>query len=291
MKFFSIIFSLLIILTSSQTLSQSLSNSSENLFTEGSKNINNNAEELVDGMEEALSETKNAIEKTVNELSEEIEEEMNNTAETIENVSTPAKAANENNQETSGKLENTIILTLNSGPVIIELKPEVAPNHVARIKQLTRDGFYDGVVFHRVIDGFMAQTGDPDGTGRGGSGQKLEAEFNDEEHIRGTVSMARAADPNSGDSQFFIMFEEAPHLDGNYTVFGQVTSGMELVDGIKKGFGPNGMVSEPDSILTVKVAADVDEENLPAVLKNGGDNATPEDATPVPAEAETDTAS
>ncbi len=153
-------------------------------------------------------------------------------------------------------LENTLYLELKDGRVVIQLMPEVAPNHVKRIKELVRQGFYDGVPFHRVIDGFMAQTGDPTGTGTGGSGTKIDAEFNAEKHVRGTVAMARAADPNSADSQFFIVFQEAPHLDGNYTAFGKVTEGMELVDKIKKGSGPNGMVSDPDKIIKLKVAAD-----------------------------------
>ncbi len=153
-------------------------------------------------------------------------------------------------------LENTLYMELKDGRVVVQLLPEGAPNHVKRIKELVRQGFYDGVPFHRVIDGFMAQTGDPTGTGTGGSGQKLDAEFNSEKHVRGTVSMARAADPNSADSQFFIMLEEAPHLDGNYTAFGKVIEGMEFVDKIKKGSGANGMVSEPDKIVKLKVAAD-----------------------------------
>ncbi len=153
-------------------------------------------------------------------------------------------------------LENTLYLDLKDGRVTIELKPELAPNHVKRIKELVRKGFYDGIVFHRVIDGFMAQTGDPTGTGRGGSGQKLNAEFSDAKHLRGTLSMARARDPNSADSQFFIVFKAAPHLDGQYTVWGQVTAGMEFVDNIKRGGGSNGMVSEPDKIVRMQVAAD-----------------------------------
>lgn len=154
-------------------------------------------------------------------------------------------------------LENTLYLDLKDGRVVIKLLPEVAPNHVKRIKELVRQGFYDGVPFHRVIEGFMAQTGDPTGTGTGGSGQKLDAEFNSEKHVRGTVAMARASDPNSADSQFYIMFDEAPHLDGNYTVFGKVVEGMEFVDKIKKGTGPNGMVSEPDKIIKLRVATDI----------------------------------
>ncbi len=158
----------------------------------------------------------------------------------------------------AGDPENTLYLELDSGRVTIELRPDLAPNHVARIKELTRQGFYDGLKFHRVIEGFMAQTGDPRGDGTGGSGQNLKAEFSDAKHLRGTVSMARAANPDSADSQFFIVFSAAPHLDGQYTVWGQVTDGMEHVDGIKRGGGRNGMVDDPDSIVSMKVAADVD---------------------------------
>ena len=153
--------------------------------------------------------------------------------------------------------ENTLHLQLKDGRVVIELRPDVAPNHVARIKELVRQGFYDGVVFHRVIDGFMAQTGDPTGTGMGGSGKKLAAEFNREPHLRGTVSMARASDPNSADSQFFICFQPAPFLDGQYTVWGRVVEGMEFVDAIKRGAPGSGAVSNPDKIVSMKVAADV----------------------------------
>src|SRR6266404_1430981 len=119
--------------------------------------------------------------------------------------------------------ENTLIMQLATGPVTIKLRPDLAPQHVARIKELAREGFYDGVVFHRVIPGFMAQTGDPGGDGTGGSGQKLDAEFSAERHVRGTCSMARAASPNSADSQFFICLAAAPHLDRQYTVWGKVT--------------------------------------------------------------------
>jgi len=148
--------------------------------------------------------------------------------------------------------ENTLLMETTQGPVIIEMKPDLAPTHVARIKELVRDGFYDGIVFHRVIDGFMAQTGCPQGTGTGGSGQKLKAEFSNEKHKRGTCSMARAMDPNSGDSQFFICFTDAPWLDGQYTVWGEVLEGMDNVDKIKRGEP----VSDPDKIVSVKVAAD-----------------------------------
>lgn len=154
--------------------------------------------------------------------------------------------------------ENTLYMDLDYGRVVIELDPKVAPNHVKRIKELTRQGFYDGVKFHRVIPGFMAQTGDPTGTGMGGSGKKLKAEFNKTPHVRGTVSMARAMDPNSADSQFFICFDDARFLDGQYTVFGKVVSGMEYVDMIKAGTSANnGAVANPDIIVKMQVAADV----------------------------------
>jgi peptidylprolyl isomerase len=148
--------------------------------------------------------------------------------------------------------ENTLILEITHGPVVIEMLPSVAPNHVARIKELAREGFYDGVVFHRVIDGFMAQTGDPTGTGMGGSGKKLKAEFNGTSHERGVVSMARSQDPNSGDSQFFICFDDATFLDRQYTAWGRVIEGMENVDKIKRGEP----VSNPDKIISARVAAD-----------------------------------
>ena len=155
--------------------------------------------------------------------------------------------------------ENMIYLELKDGRVVIETLPELAPNHVARIKELVRQGFYDGIVFHRVIDGFMAQTGDPTGDGTGGSGKKLDAEFSTEPHIRGIVSMARAQDPNSADSQFFIVFDDATFLDRQYTVWGRVIEGMELVDNIKKGHSQTGAVDDPDKIISMKVAADADQ--------------------------------
>ncbi len=154
--------------------------------------------------------------------------------------------------------ENTLYLYLPSGRVVIQMLPNIAPRHVARIKELTRKGFYDGLTFHRVIPGFMAQTGDPQGDGSGGSGHELNAEFSKVQHIRGTVSMARATDPNSADSQFFICFAPAPFLDGQYTVWGQVVSGMEFVDKIKAGSQyNNGAVSNPTRIVHMKVATDV----------------------------------
>ncbi|TAD89049.1 MAG: peptidylprolyl isomerase [Alphaproteobacteria bacterium] len=153
-------------------------------------------------------------------------------------------------------LENRLYLELDHGRVVIDLRPDLAPNHVARIKELAREGYYDGIVFHRVIADFMAQTGCPKGNGTGGSGKKLKAEFSDAPHIRGTCSMARTADPNSADSQWFICFGTTPHLNGQYTVWGQVVDGMEAVDKIKKGSGGNGAVNDPDRILSLSVAAD-----------------------------------
>jgi peptidylprolyl isomerase len=155
--------------------------------------------------------------------------------------------------------ENTIVMELKTGPVTIALRPDLAPNHVARIKELARAGFYDGVVFHRVIPGFMAQTGDPTGTGSGGSDlPDLKQEFSKESHVRGTVSAARTSDPNSANSQFFICFDEAPWLDRQYTVWGQVVDGMDHIDAIKKGGEHNnGAISgAPDKIVKMRVAAD-----------------------------------
>lgn len=147
--------------------------------------------------------------------------------------------------------ENIAHLELKDGTVTITLRPDLAPQHVARIKQLVSEGFYDGLPFHRVIPGFMAQTGCPQGTGYGGSGTKLPAEFTDTPFKRGTLGMARAMDPNSGDSQFFITFGETPHLDGEYTVWGEVTEGMELIDAIAVGEPP----ANPDKIIKFSLAA------------------------------------
>jgi len=157
--------------------------------------------------------------------------------------------------------ENTIYMDLKDGRVIIKLRPDLAPKHVERIKKLTREGFYDGVVFHRVIRGFMAQTGDPTGTGMGGSQYPdLPAEFTNTPHETGTLSMARSRSPHSANSQFFIVFKKAAHLDGQYTVFGQVVDGMEYVHKIKKGSSyENGKVTNPDKIIRMQVAADVKE--------------------------------
>jgi peptidylprolyl isomerase len=150
------------------------------------------------------------------------------------------------------KPEDTLIIETTKGKVTVEMRPDLAPQHVARIKELARQHFYDGVPFHRVIDGFMAQTGDPTGTGTGGSGKKLKAEFNTEPHTRGAVSMARAQSPDSADSQFFICFDDATFLDRNYTVWGRVIDGMENVDKINRGEPPR----SPDKILSVRVGSD-----------------------------------
>ena len=155
-------------------------------------------------------------------------------------------------------LENTLYMDLKDGRVVIEMRPDLAPNHVKRIKELVRQHFYDGVVFHRVIEDFMAQTGDPTGTGSGGSGQKINAEFSKEPHVRGILSMARPGDVNGADSQFFIVLADSNYLDGQYTVWGKVTQGMEFVDKIKKGDKyNNGKVTNPDKIIKIQVAADV----------------------------------
>ncbi len=149
--------------------------------------------------------------------------------------------------------ENTILMETTKGAVTIRLRPDLAPGHVERIKELAREGFYDGIVFHRVIDGFMAQAGCPNGTGTGGSDKPdLKAEFNDEKHVRGTCSMARTSAPNSANSQFFICFADAPFLNRQYTVWGEVIEGMDAIDQLKRGEP----VRDPDSIVSMKVAAD-----------------------------------
>jgi peptidylprolyl isomerase len=153
--------------------------------------------------------------------------------------------------------ENTLLLELKDGMVTIELRPDLAPKHVARIKELVREGFYDGLTFHRVIGGFMAQGGDPDGNGTGGSGQNIPAEFSEEPHVRGTLSMARSQNPDSADSQFFIVLARSQFLDGQYTVWGKVTDGMEFVGKIKRGDkADNGSVDDPDKIISMRIAAD-----------------------------------
>ena len=153
--------------------------------------------------------------------------------------------------------ENTLIMETTKGEVVIELYPDLAPNHVARIKELAREKFYDGLVFHRVIEGFMAQGGDPTGTGTSGSGKNLEAEFSKKKHVRGICSMARSNDPDSADSQFFIVYDEAPWLNGQYTVWGKVIEGMEAVDRFECGEPPD----EPDSIVSMRVLADLEEQD------------------------------
>jgi len=155
--------------------------------------------------------------------------------------------------------ENTLYLQLKDGRVVIEMRPDLAPKHVARIKQLVRQKFYDGLTFHRVIKGFMAQGGDPNGDGTGGSGEYIPAEFSDEPHVRGTLSMARSSNPDSASSQFFIVFAKAAYLDGKYSVWGKVTDGMKFVSNIKRGDeADNGTVVDPDKIISMRVAADVD---------------------------------
>lgn len=177
-------------------------------------------------------------------------------------------------------LENTLYMDLKDGRVVIEMRPDLAPKHVARIKELVRKGFYDGLNFHRVIEGFMAQGGDPTGTGMGGSGQNIPAEFSPEPFARGVVGMARSASPNSADSQFFIMFAETPSLNGQYTVWGKVTSGMEFVDKITRGEPP----ANPDKIIKMTVAADSAKpaaaaaETKPAAAAAEGATATAIDA-------------
>lgn len=167
-----------------------------------------------------------------------------------------------NTKKVINNLENTLYLDLKDGRVVIRMLPEIAPKHVARIKELTRQGFYDGLTFHRVIEGFMAQGGDPTGTGAGGSGVKIPAEFSSKySHKRGVVSMARAQDINSADSQFFIVLANSTYLDGQYTIWGYVVEGMEYVDNIKKG-NPitNGIVKDPDKIIKMSIAIDVEKK-------------------------------
>jgi len=171
-------------------------------------------------------------------------------------MTTPASA-----QQPKLDPENTIYMDLKYGRVVIEMFPDIAPQHVQRIKTLAKQGFYDGTPFHRVIEGFMAQGGDPTGTGTGGSPlPNLPAEFTTRRHfLRGTCGMARTSEPDSANSQFFIMFAPGPSLDGQYTIWGQVVQGIEFVDKIKRGSGPNGMVQNPDRIVHMRVAADVKE--------------------------------
>jgi peptidylprolyl isomerase len=165
---------------------------------------------------------------------------------------TPSDQWNRTERVMAHDPENLLILETSQGRVVVAMRPELAPRHVDRIRKLVREGFYNGVVFHRVIDGFMAQTGDPTGTGTGGSGVKLKAEFSGEPHVRGTVSMARSQSPDSADSQFFICFEDAPWLNSQYTVWGTVVEGMQNIDKIKRGEP----VSDPDQILSAKIMVD-----------------------------------
>ena len=170
-------------------------------------------------------------------------------------------------ETSSGQNQESIFayMQLKDGIVKIRLRPDIAPHHVTRIKELIAKGFYDGLTFHRVIDGFMAQTGDPKGDGTGGSGQNLAAEFSSAPHLRGTVSMARAMNPDSADSQFFIVLAPAPHLDGQYTVWGEVVEGMTFVDNIKKGdLMNNGSVVQPDRIIKMSLTPlDAKQKNTP----------------------------
>lgn len=187
----------------------------------------------------------------------------NGQEENISNEASVSDVGYNNFEDTEmSALEDTIYMDVSSGGrVVIKAFPEKAPNHVARFKELTRQGYYDGVVFHRVIEGFMAQTGDPTGTGSGGSGQNIDAEFNDVHHGRGIVSTARAMDPNSADSQFFIMLADAPHLDGQYTAWGEVVEGMDYIDALTKGSRENnGVVAEADRDSIVKMVVAIDAE-------------------------------
>ena len=156
----------------------------------------------------------------------------------------------------AGDPENTLFLDLEYGRVVIEMRPDLAPKHVTQIKKLVRENFYDGLTFHRVIGGFMAQGGDPNGNGSGGSGVNIPAEFSDEPHVRGTVSMARSSSPDSASSQFFIVFARSKWLDGQYTTWGQVTEGMQFVGKLKRGAPGSGAVDDPDKIIRIQVAAD-----------------------------------
>ena len=173
-------------------------------------------------------------------------------------LATPLNGINMSEAE-AADLSNEVYMDLKYGQVVIQLLPDIAPKMVAHFKELVKEHFYDNTPFHRVIAGFMAQGGDPTGTGTGGSGMgNVPAEFTKTRRfLRGTVGAARTSDPNSADSQFFIMFAPAPSLDGPYTIWGQVVSGMEFVDKIKRGSGSSGMVQNPDRIVHVRVAADV----------------------------------
>ena len=186
---------------------------------------------------------------------------------------TPTQADGHMNTDENEAMDkdNTLYMDIKGGRVVIRMRPDLAPKHVARIKELVREGFYDGLTFHRVIPGFVAQGGDPLGNGTGGSGVNIPAEFSQAKHKRGTVAMARSQNPNSADSQFYIAYADLPSLDGQYTIWGEVTKGMHLVDRIRPGEGANGTVlSKPTIIERMQVAADVDK----------GTGATGVDATP-----------
>jgi peptidylprolyl isomerase len=160
--------------------------------------------------------------------------------------------------------DNVLIVQLKDGPVVIRMRPDLAPNHVKRIKELVRQGFYDGLTFHRVIPGTIAQTGDPKGTGEGGSGQHIKAEFSAEPHVRGTVSMARADNVDSADSQWFICLKADPDFNRRYTVWGRVIRGMEFVNHIEAGDEDSGHVSIPDHIISIRVESDPPKPVAPA---------------------------
>ena len=245
MKLFTLFLALtFVFMNSNESTAQSLVEEGKEVFEKTEAEVEESAEKIAETSEESSEQIEELLEQEDKEVSKEVESKK---------------------EEAVNPLSNILIMELkDDAKVVIQLEPEVAPNHVARIRELTKEGFYNGIVFHRVIEGFMAQTGDPTGTGRGGSGQNIAAEFNDTRHVRGTLSMARAADPDSADSQFFIVFDEAPHLDGNYTVFGKVTEGMENIDKVKKGYGPNGMVNDPDNIVKMTVAEDLAVEELPS---------------------------
>jgi cyclophilin family peptidyl-prolyl cis-trans isomerase len=182
-----------------------------------------------------------------------------------------ALAVETTNGESMTKNSDILVIELKDGKVYAELFADKAPNHVQRITELANEKFYDGVVFHRVIDGFMAQTGDPSGTGMGGSKKpNLKAEFNDVKHERGILSMARSSDPNSANSQFFIMLASSPHLDGQYTAWGRVIKGMEYVDKIKLGDArKNGMVTDPDRMISVRVISRAEFDDMQKAEKKG----------------------
>jgi peptidylprolyl isomerase len=172
--------------------------------------------------------------------------------------------------------DNVLIMQLKDGPVVIRMRPDIAPNHVKRIKELVRQGFYDGLTFHRVIPGVLAQGGDPKGTGEGGSGKMLKAEFSNESHVRGTVSMARAQGEDSADSQFFICLKASPDFNRRYTIWGRVIRGMEFVNHIQEGDPDTGQVADPDHIVSMRIEADPPRPvSAPSPAKSPGKPAKP----------------